>query len=265
MKDDFDVIVRRFPRENITLHGIYDVHLGAPEHMHKAFKAFVDGVLQDPNSYIILGGDLINNATKSSVSNCYEEVMRPRDQKRVITELLKPLADNGRIIAAVTGNHERRSAKEVDNDITYDIMCKLDIEDLYRPNQAYVKLQFGQQRGDGNKNPTYRICATHGSGGGALTGGIVNKNNRFAMAIDGIDLMMVGHSHDPYTVVPKKIVFDPYHNRVTMKPFRVASMGSWLAYGGYAAYRLLSPRSSAEDAPQTVNICGKRKWLTVTT
>ena len=98
-----------------------------------------------------------------------------------------------------------------------------------------------------------------------MTGGIVNRNVRYASVIDGIDLMMVGHSHDPFTVVPKKIVFDPHHNRVTFKPFRVASMGSWLAYGGYAAIKLLAPRSTAEEAPQIVNICGKRKWLTVTT
>lgn len=264
MKDDFDIIVRKFPNEDITVHGIFDVHLGAQEHMHKAFTEFTDSILRDPNSYVILGGDLINNAIKSSVSNCYDEVMRPREQKRVITELLKPLADNGRIIAAVQGNHERRN-KDVDNDITYDIMCKLDIEDLYRPNQAYVKLQFGNPKGDGKKNPTYRIMVTHGAGGGALTGGIVNKNIRFAVAIDGIDLMMVGHSHDPFTVVPKKIVFDPYNNRVSFKPFRVASMGSWLAYGGYAAYKLLTPRSTADEAPQTVHIRGNRKWLTVET
>ena len=265
MKDDFDVITRRFPeRDDIRIYGIYDVHKGAKEHLQKAFTEFIVSILRDPNAYVILGGDLINNALKNSLSNVYEETMRPREQKRVMTELLRPLAEADRVIACVPGNHERRSMKEADDDPTYDICAKLDIEDLYRPNMAFIKLQFGKQNGDGKKNPTYRILAHHGSGGGALTGGQVNRSERFAATVDGIDLFMVGHSHKPYVTAPSKIVFDPYWDRVSVKPYRVCSFASWLAYGGYAATKMLPPTATADDVPQWATIYGKRKKIEVT-
>ena len=129
--------------------------------------------MKEENSYIILGGDLINNGIKSSVSNVYDETMRPREQKKLLVEMLSPLKD--RILCAVSGNHERRSSREVDDDIIYDVMCKLDIEDVYRENLAFLKIQFGTARSDGKVNPTYVICITHGTGSGIMTGASVNK------------------------------------------------------------------------------------------
>ena len=260
MKDDFDVIVRTFPRRDIRLYGFFDAHLAAKEHMEKEFIDFRDAILADKNAYVVLGGDLLNNAIKSSVSNVYEEVMRPREAKRVMTELLKPLAEDGRILCGTGGNHERRN-RDCDDDIIYDIMAKLDIEDLYRENMCFVKLQFGDVKGNGAKNPTYRIMVTHGSGGGILTGGAVNRAERFGGIIDGIDLMMIGHTHKPFTTAPAKLVFDGYHNRVSVKPFRVVSMSSWLSYGGYAMQKMLLP---ASNIPQVVTLCGTQKKIEVT-
>lgn len=260
MKDDFDVIIRQFPREDIRIYGVFDVHLGAAEYLEKEFMDFRDSVLKDKNAFVILGGDLMNNATRSSVSNVFEETMRPREQKRLMTEILRPLAENERILCMVTGNHERRSTKDADDDPSYDIACKLDIEDLYRQNMAFLKLQFGDIKGDGSKNPTYRIFVAHGAGGGMLTGGAVNRNERFGVYIDGIDMMMTGHVHKPFVTSPAKLVFDPYHNRVSVKPFKVVSMSSWLAYGGYAAQKMLPPTF---NAVQTVTVCGTRKRIEV--
>lgn len=261
MKDDFDIIVRKFPRDDIRLYGFFDAHLAAKEHMGKEFIEFRDMILADDHAFVCIGGDLLNNSIKSSVSNIYEEVMRPREAKRVMTELLKPLAGEGRIICGTGGNHERRSGKEVDEDIIGDIFCKLDIEDVYRENMCFVKLQFGDVRGDGKKNPTYRIMVTHGAGGGMLTGSAVNRAERFGGIIDGIDLVMVGHTHKPFVTAPSKLVFDPYNNRVSVKPFRVVSMSPWLAYGGYAMQHLLLPSS---NIPQIVTLHGKRKKIEVT-
>ena len=110
---------------------------------------------------IILGGDLLNNSLKSSVANIYEETMRPREQKRRMAEMLKPISH--KILCAVNGNHERRSGKDADDDPTYDIMCKLDLEHLYRENMAFLCLRFGNKKGDGLRNPTYTFVVTHGA------------------------------------------------------------------------------------------------------
>lgn len=259
MLSDFELITHHFPERNdIKIYPIRDVHLGAAEHLTREWELFCQRVKNEPNSYIILGGDLINNATRNSVSNIFEETMRPREQKKVMVKMLEPLRD--KILCAVSGNHERRN-RDVDNDVTYDIMCKLDLEWLYRENIAFLKIQMGKQNGDGKKNPTYVLTVTHGSGGGILTGGAVNRNERFGYVLDGADALIVGHTHKPYVTQPAKLKIDPQNNRVSVKPFKVVSMTSWMTYGGYAAQKMLLPTS---HAPQTIKLCGRRKEITVT-
>ncbi len=260
MLSDFEIITHHFPKNNdITIFPISDVHLGASEHMEKEWAEFCRMIEGNPNAYIILGGDLINNATRNSVSNVFEETMRPREQKRVMAEMLTPLRD--RILCSVSGNHERRSGKDADDDPTYDVMCKLDLEHLYRENMAFVKLRFGKKEADGNKNPTYMLVVSHGAGGGMLTGGAVNRNERFGYVIDGMDCLIVGHTHKPFVTQPSKIKIDPFNNKVDIKPFKVVSTTSWLNYGGYAAQKMLLPSS---HAPQVITMRGNRKEIKVT-
>jgi predicted phosphodiesterase len=259
LRSDFEIIQHHFSnKKDITIIPISDVHLGAAEHMAKEWEEFCRNVQSLPNAYVILGGDLINNSTRSSIANVFEEIIRPRDQKRRMAEMLMPIRD--RILCAVTGNHERRSGKDADDDPTYDIMCKLDLEHLYRENMAFLKLQFGAKDGSGMTNPTYTFVVTHGAGGGS-TGGAVAKNERFGYVIDGMDCFVSGHTHKPFVTQPSKIKIDAHNNKVSIKPFKVVCATSWLNYGGYAAQKMLTPSS---HAPQIITVCGNHKEIKVT-
>ena len=44
-------------------------------------------VQYDKDAYIILNGDILNNATKTSVSDCYSEVLMPMEQIQQAVEL----------------------------------------------------------------------------------------------------------------------------------------------------------------------------------
>ena len=260
MLSDFELIKYHFPeRKDITIIPISDVHLGASEHMEREWADFCSKVLSQPNVYVTLGGDLINNATRSSVSNVFDDVLRPREQKKLMVEMLTPIKD--RILCAVTGNHERRSTKDVDDDPTYDIMCKLDLEHLYRENMAFIKIQMGNIDGDGKTNPTYVLVVTHGAGGGIYTGAAVNRNERFGYVVDGMDALIVGHSHKPFVTQPMKIKVNPFKNKVSFKPFKVITSTAWLNYGGYAAQKMLLP---ASNAPQTITLKHNKKEIIVT-
>ena len=184
--------------------------------------------------------------------------MRPREQKKRMVEMLAPLRD--RILAMVNGNHERRN-KDVDDDPSYDIAVKLDIEELYRENIAFVKIQMGEQASNGLLNPTYCLVVTHGAGGGMLTGGAVNRAERFGYVMDGADALILGHTHKPYVTQPSKIYIDTRNNKVTLKPFKVVSMTSFLTWGGYAAQKMLLPTS---NAPQLITLKGRKKEISVT-
>lgn len=259
MLSDFELISHKFEANNdLHIYPISDVHLGAAEHMTREWELFCQHLLDDKNAYVILGGDLINNATRNSVSNIFEETMRPREQKKLMAQMLMPIKD--RILCCVSGNHERRSLKDADDDPTYDIVCKLDKEDIYRENIAFVKIQIGRQDGQGTKNPTYILVVTHGAGGGMLTGGAVNRNERFAYVLDGCDCLVVGHTHKPFITQPAKIKIDPFNNKVSVRPFKVVSSTSWLEWGGYAAQKMLTPSS---HAPQIITLRGNKKEIRV--
>ena len=144
MMKDFEMVTHYFD-QSIVIFPISDVHYGALEHMHEGWTNFCKMVEQTPNAYVILGGDLVNNNVRTcSFINPYDELVRPREQKQKMVEYLTPIKD--RILCAVGGNHEARSIKDDDIDITYDIMAKLDIEELYRPSMAFMKVSLGRRK-----------------------------------------------------------------------------------------------------------------------
>lgn len=67
MLADNQIITQHF-NNDITIYPISDVHLGAAEHMEREWNDFCEKIAAQENAYIILGGDLINNGTRSSVS-----------------------------------------------------------------------------------------------------------------------------------------------------------------------------------------------------
>lgn len=258
MLNDFEMIIHRFPNEDITIYPISDVHLGSQECMESEFISFVNMVAETPNVYLILGGDLIDNGVRNGLTNVFRATMPPSQQKREMANILAPVRD--KILCAVSGNHERRSGKDVDNDPTYDIFAKIDKEECYRENMAFVKLQFGDQDGWGVKNPTYTLVVTHGAGGGQLTSGAVLRGERFGYAIDGMDALIIGHTHKPFVTNPGKIFIDARNNKVSVKPFKVINMTSWLKYGDYAAQKMLLPST---HSLQTLTLRGNRKEMVV--
>lgn len=266
MLSDYEMIQHQFPGgQDITIIPISDVHLGSEDCMEQDFIKFIKQVAETPNVYLVLGGDLIDNATRSGVSNIFRATMPPRQQKAEMANILRPVAD--RILCFTTGNHERRSVKDADDDPVYDIAAKLDLEHLYRENIAFVKIQLGKQMTDGGSRtngrdrPTYCIAVTHGAGGGILTGAAVNRNERFGYVLSGIDALIVGHTHKPFVTQPGKILVDTKNNKVSVLPFKVISSTSWLRYGGYAAKGMMLPST---HCLQTMTLSGHKKEITVT-
>ena len=267
MLPDFEMIQHSFlGGHDITVIPIADVHLGSPECMEQQFISFIKMVKETPNVYLTIGGDLIDNGTRSSVGSAvFRQTMSPSQQKREMANILKDVKD--RILCFVPGNHEARSTKDADDDPVYDIAAKLDLEHLYRENIAFVKIQLGVQerendtRTDSKKRPTYMLVVVHGTGNGIYTGGAVNRNERFSYVIDGMDALIVGHTHKPFTTQPGKIYIDKQNNKVSVKPFKVISTTSWLEYGGYATRMMLLPTT---HCLHTLTLRGEKKEIVVT-
>lgn len=224
----------------VTIYPLADIHLGSEESAMPAFARLVAEIAKEPDSYVVLAGDLIDNGTKNSVTNVYRATMRPSEQKREMADCLKPIRN--KILCIVSGNHERRSGKETDDDPAYDIACKLDLEDLYRENMAVLRLSMGDKGShDHNREHFYNVCVMHGAGGGSQPGATVNKNEMYLGGMDNIDILIAAHSHKPYALRGSKLIMDMPNRRMVQRPTLSMCAGSWLNYGGYPIIKQMRP------------------------
>lgn len=253
MLHDFDLIRHSFPND-IDIYPISDVHLGAVEHAEPEWQNFLKRVEND-NAYVILAGDLLNNSTRGTkFANPFDEVLRPREAKRRMVEYLEPIKD--RILCIVSGNHEQRTIRDSDQDMTYDICAKLNVEHLYRENIAFMLVSCGRRNTENKALSTFSFCVTHGTGGGIYTGAAVNRSERFGNVVEGVDCIVTGHVHKGFVSKPAKIVLDARNSVVSMKHYVVISCVSWLNYGGYAARAMMLPAQICD--PQRLRLVSNR-------
>ena len=104
------------------------------------------------NAYCILNGDLLNNATKTSVSDSYAEEIPPMEQINKAVELFSPIKD--KILAILTGNHESRTYQKRRVLTSWKIVARqMGLYDKFSKTGALIFVRFGEQsRGHkGNK------------------------------------------------------------------------------------------------------------------
>ena len=264
MKADLEPIIYKEPREDMTIIPVFDLHVGSEHFQKDRWEKFIAEVKKDPSIRLVIGGDMIDNGIKSSVTLPYEQTMRPREQKAYVAATLSEVRDQ--ILCGISGNHENRSVKEVDDNPLYDVFAKLDIEDKYRENGAFLFLTFGNREEDGKQvqgkdRPFYCILVHHGAGGGVYIGSQAYKQERYGQMVEGLDILITGHTHKPLTFPAGKLVCDPQNKKVSVKEFRVVTANSWLDYGGYAFRKLLPPTASTMTE---IHLCGTRKQISVT-
>lgn len=242
MKNDFDMITYSF-KDEIKIMAIADLHYGSKYFDSRKWKDTKEKIATTDDLYIFIVGDMIDNQTRNS-HEPFDNTARPMEQK---LWLVKELADiSHKILAIVPGNHEnKKDNKSSDDNILFDVAYKLGIEDRYRDNMAFVKIQLGERNEHGRQSYTFGL--THGVGGGNLTGTSVNRNERFGMVFDGLDCLITAHSHKPVLSKPSKIVIDTKNNVISEKPFWQIIATSFLNYGGYALRGQLNPASFMEQ------------------
>jgi predicted phosphodiesterase len=239
-----------------TIYPLADVHLGAEGSAWQQFYDLIGQIAKEPDTYVTLQGDLIDNGLKNSVTNVYRQTMRPYEQKREMAKALEPIRD--KILCIIPGNHERRSKKEADACPTYDIAAKLDLEDRYREDIAFIRIALGRNhtRSCNGRQYSYMLACVHGAGGGSLPGSMVNRADRFMQAMDGVDVFIHGHSHKPYCLRGSKLVIDAANKRVTRRPTLTMCAGAWLGYVGYPVTGMMTP--TAEAGANKLLLCGSK-------
>lgn len=175
-----------FAEQGLVLIPINDVHLGSKHSNVPYFKAFVQHILDTPNAVTVLNGDLAETATKSSVGMAmFEEEMNIPEQLETLEEILKPLAEAGKILGVGPGNHEERVANLIGINPMEILAKSLDVP--YFGYQGFFRVVVN--------GITYKIAAHHGAGGGGTSGSRTNTAEKMNKVISNADLYLSGHTH----------------------------------------------------------------------
>lgn len=230
---------------------LYDVHVGAKTCFKDLFLKTIEFIDKTPNCYTVLGGDLLESATRQSVGlGIFDEEMHLTDQIRFATKELEVLANKGKILCAITGNHEMRPAYLNGWNPMEEIAHSLDIP--YVGYQGFILLRVN--------GIDYKIFMHHGAGGGRTKGAKVNsamRLNQIAIA----DLYISGHLHESFSV--SDVIFEIENNELVQKKRVYVAAGSFLQYfGGYPEMQMLAP-----SLPGTLllEFSGSRKSINVHT
>lgn len=229
--------------EDIEIYFVADVHIGDPLCDLKLLKETIKHIQTGENRFCILNGDILNTATKNSVSFDYEG-LSPMEELRLAIDLFKPLAEAGKILGVTKGNHEKRVSKETSIDVT-ELMCiELGIKDRYCGTAGYLFLHFGEKE-VGRKAPMcYTLYFTHGSGGGTTIGAKANKLTKLSGVIVA-DVIAMSHLHQKLKT-EDAIYVPEYGNKVVKKKeIHYVMNNSFLDYGGYGEEMGLKPTTKS--------------------
>lgn len=231
--------------ESIYLIPLSDLHIGA-DFDQKKFEGYRQWILDRPNAYCIINGDVVDNAISESIGDTYG-TMRPEEQKELAEELLRPLAENGKILAWLEGNHELRTARRTDEFIG-KTLCKLlglhtKEKSIYDPNGVFLFLNVGYDRAKGRRNRlTYTGFMLHGYTGSRRMGGKVNAVEDMARSVV-CDFYIASHTHSKF-MFPRRIVVPDTRTKTLRYQKQVfTSTGSFMEWEGYAIRQGYHPTS----------------------
>ncbi len=249
--------------ESIEIVPIGDTHVGDEFFDRQLLEDVVQFVLEKENRFVILNGDLINNAIKTSVSDIYEEELSPEIQVFRIVEILKPIKD--RILAMGTGNHEERTLRLTGIDPSRYIAVRLGIEERYSKNSFVLFVKVGTSHTSTKtrlKQQVYSIFCFHGYGGGKKNGSKLNNLNDADKIIANADLYVMGHTHTSIHNSMRVFEVDEQNMALREKTKYFLLHNAYLKFGGYGLRQGFAPASN--DVSYATFYTQGRKRVTLT-
>jgi len=210
-----------------------DTHFGNKYHDKSLWDMYYKGTLghegfkTHKNQYILCVGDLMETALKDSLG-VQDQTEWIEDQYLWAKKQFKPINDDGRLIAMIEGNHEKRASR---NWLRTTRLLSKDFDVPYSAGILVTNIILKK----GNKERKYKIVATHGAGGARTKGGKLNTIMRMRDIVADADVYVMGHLHDKMAVPVPILLNDVYKDRL------FCMTGAYLEYGGYAEEKMYTP------------------------
>ena len=241
--------------QQIELHTFADEHIGDECSSIKRVLQRIEYVKNTPNAYCILNGDLIDNATRTSIGDTYTQVFNPMEQLERAVELFEPIKD--KILCITHGNHENRTYKKEGINLSCLIATQLGLSDRYTPTSATLFIRFGKDTHTHNRKFRYTVYVLHGNGGGRKEGAKAIRLADLAGIID-TDIYIHSHTHLPMIFKQAFHRVDNNNSTVTLVDKLFVNTASNLTYGGYGEAGAFKPNST--DTP-VIYLSGTKKYF----
>ena len=242
--------------ERIEIHTFADEHIGDEHSDIKRVLQRIEYVKNTPNAYCILNGDIIDNATKTSIGDTYSQVFNPMQQLEKAVELFEPIKD--KILCITHGNHENRTYKKEGINISRMIATQLGLSDRYTSTSAVIFLRFGKgSAGIHYRKIAYTLYVLHGNGGGRKEGAKAIRLADLAGIID-TDIYIHSHTHLPMIMKQAFHRIDTRNSTVALVDKLFVNTASNLTYGGYGEANAFKPTST--DTP-VIYLSGTNKYF----
>ena len=242
--------------EQVELHIFADEHIGDEHCDMKRLLERIEYVKSTPHAYCILNGDLLDNATKTSIGDSYAQTINPMGQLEKAVELFGPIAD--KILCITHGNHEARTYRKEGINLSALIATQLGLQDFYTPTSATIFLRFGKGSTHIHERKIrYTIYTLHGSGGGRKEGAKAIRLADMASIIDA-DIYIHSHTHLPMILRQAFYRIDINNSTVSLVDKLFVNTAANLDYGGYGEAGEFKP--SSKETP-VIYLSGKKKMF----
>lgn len=227
--------------KSIELHTFADEHLGDEYCDVKRLIERIEYVRDTPNAYCILNGDILDNATRTSIGDTYTQEFNPMEQLQKAVEMFEPLKD--KILCITHGNHENRTYKKEGINLSCLLAAQLGLSDKYTPTSAVLFVRFGKGSSHiHGRKICYTIYALHGSGGGRKEGAKAIRLADLASIVD-CDIYLHGHTHLPMIMKQGFHRVDMQNSSVAQVDKLFVNTAANLKYGGYGEAGAFKPSS----------------------
>jgi hypothetical protein len=186
----------------------------------------------------------MDSAIASSVGDTHNASVSPMDQLKLCVKIFKPLADAGKIVAILPGNHENRVAKATGIDTTAMMASQLGLAHRYSTTAALLFIRFGKNKlaEHHGRKIVYTAYVSHGSGGGKRVGGKINRLEDMANIVDA-DIYCMGHTHQPAIIRNSYYRVSAANSSVQCVDRLFVNTASALSFGGYGEAQGFRPAS----------------------
>jgi UDP-2,3-diacylglucosamine pyrophosphatase LpxH len=202
------------PRTSI-INFVSDLHVGSPETDYVRLEAELNEIMQTPDSYVVMLGDLIDAFVFNPSQ--MEDMEQVPEQIALMREIITNLTKSNRLLGIIPGNHEdwqRRSGVNI-----YELIT----------DTAKVPVQYGVNYLTANvAGIDYKVTMAHCLPGFSMYNPTHPEMREDHFGAEGADIIIAGHTHRRgITRMAKKV-----HGGGARELFYV-SLGSYKATDGW--------------------------------